>query len=422
LTGLLNRYAFLEQLGAVIEAAPEGRQMIALMDLNRFKEVNDSFGHQAGDAVLEKLGARLRELMAHRNAFVARLNGDEIVVCADPQAWPGGIASLCDDLRATVQRTFMVNETSFELTATIGIALYPDDAQTPEHLVRCADIAMYAAKRAMVASERYSQSQVRVTPHSLALKSDFARAIRDGSLSLAWQPKVRLSDGALVGFEALSRWTHPVEGPISPGVFVPLAETTELVHPFTRQVIRGALQQLDAWQQAGCLASISVNISANNLLRVDFVDEVRTLLAEFGTPAGRLEFEVTESALMHEPEAALARLCELRDLGVVLSIDDFGTGYSSLGYLKRLPVKVLKIDRAFIASLQTEDADRRIVEWSIQLAHSFGMEVVAEGVETQEVAALLKAMGCDIAQGYYFGRPATAEVVAARWLTAAYVG
>jgi EAL domain-containing protein (putative c-di-GMP-specific phosphodiesterase class I) len=232
----------------------------------------------------------------------------------------------------------------------------------------------------------------------------------------AYQPKVKLSDGALVGFEALARWTHPTEGPILPGVFVPLAETTELIYPFTLQVLRAAIEQLKSWLVHGHSVSVSVNISSNNLLDPDFVGQVSALLLEFGISPTQLELEVTESALMRDSDTALKRLFQLRDIGVKLSIDDFGTGYSSLAYLKTLPVHILKIDQSFIASLMTEEADRRIVESSIALAHSFDMQVVAEGVETSDVADLLVAMGCDIAQGYYYDRPAGAEEIAGRWL------
>jgi diguanylate cyclase (GGDEF)-like protein/PAS domain S-box-containing protein len=416
LTGLLNRYAFLDHLAGRVNDNPDASFIVVLMDLNRFKEINDSLGHHAGDKVLEILGVRLSRLLDDRSGCIGRLGGDEIAVCADPTEWDGGTAELCQALHAAVQKAFALNDADFEVTASVGVAVYPNDANEPDQLLRCADIAMYSAKGARMPVEYYSQQLDCHTPASLALKSDFARAIRNGDLSLAYQPKVKLSDGALVGFEALARWTHPTEGPILPGVFVPLAETTELIYPFTLQVLRAAIEQLKSWLVHGHSVSVSVNISSNNLLDPDFVGQVSALLLEFGISPTQLELEVTESALMRDSDTALKRLFQLRDIGVKLSIDDFGTGYSSLAYLKTLPVHILKIDQSFIASLMTEEADRRIVESSIALAHSFDMQVVAEGVETSDVADLLVAMGCDIAQGYYYDRPAGAEEIAGRWL------
>ncbi|MFM0211124.1 EAL domain-containing protein [Paraburkholderia sediminicola] len=416
LTGLLNRSGFLDHLAGRINDHSDTSFFVAFVDLNRFKDINDSLGHHAGDTVLEILGGRLSRVLENRSGCISRLGGDEIAVCADPTEWAGGVAEFCQELHAAVQQTFTLNDASFEIAASVGIAVYPDDATSPEQLLRCADIAMYSAKRAMIPFQYYSQKLDRYAPQSLTFRSDFARAIRNGDLALAYQPKVRLSDGALVGFEALARWTHPSQGAISPSIFVPLAETTELIYPFTDRVIRMAMQQLMSWSLLGQTASVSVNVSVNNLLHRDFVAQVRALLVEFDVSPEQLELEVTESALMSDPDTALMQLCQLRDIGVRLSIDDFGAGHSSLAYLKRLPVHILKIDRSFIASLMTEEGDRRIVESSIALAHSFNLEVVAEGVETSEVADLLTSMGCDIAQGYFYGRPAGAEEVTAQWL------
>ncbi|WP_165989480.1 EAL domain-containing protein [Caballeronia sp. SBC1] len=416
LTGLLNRYAFLDHLGGRVNDNPDGSFIVALLDLNRFKEINDSLGHHAGDAVLEILGGRLGHLLERRSGCIARLGGDEIAVCADPTEWSGGVEEICRGLHAAIQKSFTLDDAHFEVTASVGVAVYPDDANMPEQLLRCADIAMYSAKRAMIPVRHYSPNLDCNTPQSLALKSDFARAIRDGDVFLAYQPKVRLCDGALVGFEALARWTHLSEGPILPSIFVPLAETTELIYPFTYRVLRTAIGQLKSWSLSGHHVSISVNVSANNLLHPDFVEQVNALLQEFEVSPAQLELEVTESALMRDPDTALKHLCQIRDMGVQLSIDDFGTGHSSLAYLKMLPVQILKIDQSFIASLMTDEADRRIVNSAIKLAHSFNMQVVAEGVETSDVADILLAMGCDIAQGYFYDRPAGADEIAGRWL------
>jgi EAL domain-containing protein (putative c-di-GMP-specific phosphodiesterase class I) len=248
------------------------------------------------------------------------------------------------------------------------------------------------------------------------MKGDFAKAIRDGSLSLVYQPKLRVSDLALVGVEALSRWNHPVKGLVAPGEFLPLAETTELIHPFTDLVLKNAVGQIASWLAAGHAVPVAVNISANNLLDPLFVEKLRALLARTGVPARLLELEVTESAVMRYPDVMHKRLQEIRALGVAMSIDDFGTGYASLAYLKHLPVDTLKIDKLFITNADTDAGDRRIVRCSIQLAHGFGMRVVAEGVETQAVAELLAEEGCDFAQGYHFSRPVSAAAIEAEWL------
>jgi EAL domain-containing protein (putative c-di-GMP-specific phosphodiesterase class I) len=254
------------------------------------------------------------------------------------------------------------------------------------------------------------------TPEMLALQSELGKALREGSLSVAYQPKVRLPRGELVGLEALARWTHPTLGPIPPARFVPLVDNTELIHPFTQHMLRAACEQVVAWKSRGYNVPISVNISANNLLDSGFVDKVQAVLASLALEPGLLELEVTESAVMRHPGTMLKRLREIAALGVRLSIDDFGTGYASLLYLKQLPVHTLKIDRGFVTNLADDAADQRIVRSSIQLAHSFGMTVVAEGVETAGVARELQGYGCDFAQGNYFGHPQTAAEVEARWL------
>ena len=302
------------------------------------------------------------------------------------------------------------------MTASLGAAVDPEDAKTPRDLLRCADIAMYAARRELRSHQRYRTTLDHFTRDSLALQAEFACALREGGLSLVYQPKVSMATGNLVGVEALSRWMHPVKGPVPPATFIPLAETTELIHPFTEFVLREALAQARRWLSAGHTVPVSVNISANNLMDPHFVEMIRGLLALYVVPASQLELEVTESALMRNPDSALRRLEELRALGVGLAIDDFGTGYASLTYLKKLSIDVLKIDKSFTAALATDDGDKRIVRSTIQLAHEFGKKVVAEGVETAEVAAILRQLGCDIAQGYFFAKPLSADLLTQRWL------
>jgi diguanylate cyclase (GGDEF)-like protein len=416
LTGLKNRDGFMRELERAISAAPGDPLTVLLLDLNRFKDINDTLGHAAGDRVLKEIGERLRERFGNSDTCVARLGGDELAILA-----PGAEAAQAPErlgarLQECLGRSTVRGGVELDLTASIGAAVYPQDARSPSELLRCADIAMYAAKEELMAFCRYHEAMDQFTPEMLALQSELGNALRAGSLSVAYQPKVRLADGELVGVEALARWTHPTMGPMAPSRFVPLADGTELVHPFAQYMLRAACDQVIAWKRRGYRVPISVNISANNLLDRGFVDKVRTLLDSLALEPALLELEVTESAVMRHPDTMLKRLGEIRALGVRLSIDDFGTGYASLAYMKRLPVHTLKIDRSFVTNLTEDAADQRIVRSSIQLAHSFGMTVVAEGVETAGAARELHAYGCEFAQGYYFGYPQTAAEIEAHWL------
>jgi len=249
----------------------------------------------------------------------------------------------------------------------------------------------------------------------LELRADFIKALRSEGLSLDYQAKVRLSDGALIGVEALARWIHPSKGNIPPLTFIPLAENSELIHDFTHFVLEAALLQAKAWERTGNPLPVAVNLSVNNLLDHRFVERLDALIKRIDLSPSLLEIEVTESAVMRHPELTLKTLHAIRDMGLRLAIDDFGTGYASLSYLKQLPVHCLKIDRAFIDNLDGDDANRRIVKSSIQLAHEFNLDVVAEGVEDAAAAALLRDYGCDYAQGYFFARPVSAAALAERW-------
>jgi diguanylate cyclase (GGDEF)-like protein len=416
LTGLKNRDGFMRELEQAISAAPAEALAVLLLDLNRFKEINDTLGHAAGDSVLKGIGERLRERFGGSGMCIARLGGDELAVLARSGEGALALDSLGSRLQDCLGRTTLPGGVELDLSASIGAAIYPQDARTPSELLRCADIAMYAAKEQLSAFRHYHEAMDQFTPEMLALQSELGKALREGAISVAYQPKVRLADGELIGLEALARWTHPTMGPITPAQFVPLADSTELVHPFAQYMLRAACKQIVAWQFRGYRVPISVNISANNLLDGAFVEHLRAILSSLDVKPALLELEVTESAVMRHPDTMLRRLREIRALGVRLSIDDFGTGYASLAYMKQLPVHTLKIDRSFVTNLTEDVGDQRIVRSSIQLAHSFGMTVVAEGVETREAARELYAYGCEFAQGYYFGYPQSAADIEAHWL------
>ena len=406
LTGLLNRDAFMRLLAQAITKNPRQAFAVVLLDLNRFKDINDTLGHAVGDSVLAQVGKRLSDFIDGAG-FVARLGGDELVIFT-PYVLEE-VETLCARMQACLGRTVLTDGVELDLTASMGAALYPQDAQTPTELLRCADIAMYSAKGDLRPYARYSKLTDSFTPEMLALKSEFAKALREGGLRVVYQPKVRLSDGGLTGLEALSRWTHPTLGPVSPAKYIHLVESTELIHPLTQFVLKSAVEQIARWRELGHNVPVAVNISANNLLDHAFVDKLGETLQAAAVPAYLLELEITEGAVMRHPETIVRRLHAIRELGVRLAIDDFGTGYASLSYLKRLPVSTLKIDKTFIVNLDSDEADQRIVRSSIQLAHGFGMTVVAEGVESEAVAALLRQYGCDQAQGFHFARPQTAE-------------
>jgi diguanylate cyclase (GGDEF)-like protein len=419
LTGLKNRAGFMSELEQAIAGTPGEPLAVLLLDLNRFKEINDTLGHAAGDSVLKEIGQRLRQRFGSSNMCIARLGGDELAVLAPGAERARTLDSLGGRLQECLGRATLPGGVELDLTASIGAAVYPQDARTPSELLRCADIAMYAAKEQLSAFCHYHEAMDQFTPEMLALQSELGKALREGSLSVAYQPKVRLADGGLVGLEALARWNHPTMGPIAPSQFVPLADSTELVHRFAQYMLRAACGQILEWQRRGHRVPVSVNISANNLLDRGFVDQVRSVLGSLDVEPALLELEVTESAVMRHPDTMLRRLGEIRALGVRLSIDDFGTGYASLAYMKQLPVHTLKIDRSFVTNLTEDLADQRIVRSSIQLAHSFGMTVVAEGVETAGAARELHAYGCEFAQGYYFGYPQPAADIEAQWLESA---
>ncbi len=417
LTGLLNREGFMQLLEEAIAGCGQESIAVVLLDLNRFKDINDTLGHAAGDQVLEDVGRRLEALLRDEDIHVARLGGDELALIVKEAADNGSLELTCARVQSALGHTIRVRSVEINLAASMGAALYPQDASTASELLRCADIAMYEAKHELRPYSRYSQAMDNFTPDMLALQSEFANALHSGQVTVEYQPKIRLADGALMGLEALARWFHPTRGSVPPAQFIYLVEGTELIHPFTLHILDVVTRQMAQWIAAGRSITVSVNISANNLLDNSFIDRLSEVLSSSGVPAPLLELEITESAVIRHPETILRRLQQIRDLGVTLSIDDFGTGYTSLSYLKQLPVQQLKIDKTFIMNLTSDSADQRIVRSAIQLAHGFGMTVVAEGVESQAVASQLLEYGCDYAQGFHLGRPQGAASIEANWLT-----
>jgi diguanylate cyclase (GGDEF)-like protein len=415
LTGLPNRLAwhqwFETRSGAADATARVG---LLLLDLDRFKEVNDTLGHHVGDRLLCEVAHRLQAAVAGYSALLCRLGGDEFAIAladvGEEEAKAAG-----QELLASLRRPFLVEEMPLEIGASMGIALYPRDGMDSHGLLRSADVAMYAAKRASAGLTVYDPQLDTHTPDRLAMIVDLGPAIREGQLCMHFQPKFSFHSANVVGFEALVRWQHPRLGLLYPESFLPLAEMSEAIHGLTHRVISLALAQQREWKMRGRHYSVAVNLSARNLIDDRCVDGIEQLLREYGASPGDLELEITETALMHDPEGARVLLDRIAALGVILSIDDFGTGYSSLGYLRRLPIQTLKIDRAFVTDMARNEQDAVIVRSTIALAHNLNLRVVAEGVEDARTQALLREMGCDQAQGNYFSKPLPwAEVEA--WL------
>ena len=418
LTGLPNRKLLLSKVTAAIsDARPADEQVcLFLLDLDRFKDVNDTLGHHVGDELLTHVADRLGAVLRPGDT-VARLGGDEFGVLVPVIRDRTMAREVAERIRAALAQPFVLNDVSIDLEASIGIALYPAHATQANELMQRADVAMYQAKETRSGIETYDPER---DPHStqrLSLFGQLRRAIEDGELVLHYQPKVDIETGHVAGVEALVRWQHPERGMLAPDTFVPLAEQTGLMKSLTANVLEQALRQTAAWCDAGLTIRMAVNVSARDLHDDTFCNRVRDALTATGVPASFLELELTERVVMADPERALENLTALSRLGVRLSLDDFGTGYSSLAYLRRLPVTEIKIDKSFVLRMDVDDEDATIVRSTIDLAHGLGLRVLAEGVETAETWQRLSELGCDAAQGYFLSRPHPADVVT-DWLVA----
>jgi diguanylate cyclase (GGDEF)-like protein len=409
LTGLPNRTYFTAHLADALDAGRRRGQPVAVMllDLDRFKEVNDTLGHHFGDELLQHVAARVTEVLREDDT-VARLAGDEFAVLL-PDTDAAAAADIADRILRRLHRSFALREVTVDVEASIGVAIGPLHGDTVEALMRCADVAMYTAKDAKNGAVMYEPATASQQPNRLLLLGDLRRALESpGELALHYQPKVSLPYGELCGVEALVRWMHPTRGMVSPADFIPVAENTGLVNLLTTHVLRQAIAQSAAWLTAGLRVPVAVNLSARCLVDPTLLERVEELLDEHGLPPELLRLEVTESAVMANPALAQQTLAGLSALGVRLSIDDYGTGYSSMAYLKRLPVDELKVDRSFVSHMtDPHNDDAILVRSAIDLGHNLGLTVVAEGVESPDHVAALRELGCDVAQGYHFARPMT---------------
>jgi diguanylate cyclase (GGDEF)-like protein/PAS domain S-box-containing protein len=416
LTGLANRTLFRDRIDQAVKARrrTDAHAAVMVMDLDGFKEINDSLGHAAGDEVLVELGRRLQSAVRSSDT-VARLGGDEFGLLLPNASGPEDVVQTVRRMQAAIEDPIVHQGMTLSLEASIGIALYPDDGPDVEMLLRRADAAMYHAKAEKSGSAFYDSSRIRPDAARLTLMGELRHALDHRELVLYYQPKATLTDGEVHAVEALLRWNHPVRGLVAPGDFIPTAQETGLINPLTRYVIDEALRQCRAWQDDGLRLAIAVNLSARNLLDDELPAVVAGLLERHNVQPQLLELEITESAMLADPMRTKMILEQLSAMGIRLSIDDFGIGHSSLGYLKRLPVSEVKIDRSFVMNMERDEDDATIVRSTIDLAHNFGFDVVAEGVESKLVWDRLKDLGCTTAQGYHLSRPVPAPELRA-WL------
>jgi len=406
LTGLPNRILFRDRVEQATARCRRNGGVLAVMliDLDGFKEVNDTLGHHTGDILLQEVGRRLDRYLRAVDT-VSRLGGDEFAVFLPDL---GGLETARDTARrllVALQEPFHLEGISLSVQASVGIAGFPEHGLDTDTLLQRADTAMYQAKRLKTGVEVYTQGRDRASRRRLALSGELKGAVDDNQLLMHYQPKARLSDGVVSSVEALVRWNHPWYGMVPPSEFIPLAERTGVMRPLTINVLDMALAQVRVWSRLGVELSCAVNISTQNFHDLRLPEEIEQLLVRHGVPSRLLEIEITESMLIADPLRAMHIMGRLSDMGIRLVIDDFGTGYSSLAYLKRLPVSGIKIDKSFVQQLTTDENDAAIVRSTIDLARNLGMEVVAEGVESAEAWDRLRSLGCDYAQGYFLSPP-----------------
>jgi diguanylate cyclase (GGDEF)-like protein len=414
LTGLPNRVQFRDAVLAAVQADERASLAVIMLDLDRFKHVNDVLGYASGDRLLQGVAERLRSVVREGDT-IARLSGDEFALLL-----PGADASLAQDVAARItaafERPLQLDDHTIDLSAGLGIALWPAHGPDGDTLLSRAEVAMYAAKRRTAGAQVYDVSLDNASAQNLSLLSELRQAVDGGQLRLFLQPKINVASGALSGAEALVRWQHPTRGLVPPMAFIPFAEQTGFIRQLTLWMFAEVARRQSALAAMG-VARVAINLSTRDLLDTELPDKLDALLARHGATASRLCLEITESAIMDDPERAEATLQRLAERGFKLSIDDFGTGYSSLAYLKRLPVHELKIDKSFVMAMERDASDAKIVRSTVDLAHALGLSVVAEGVENASILAQLQTLGCDDAQGFHFAKPLAFDAFGA-WVAA----
>ncbi|MDE3076575.1 MAG: EAL domain-containing protein, partial [Chloroflexota bacterium] len=406
LTGLPNRMLLHDRVAQAIAAAKRENMLAAVIfiDLDGFKEINDTFGHHQGDALLCQVGPRLRGVMRESDT-IARLGGDEFAVVLAGINDVDEATTIAGRMLKGMEAPFSVGDAQVEVTGSIGIAVCPQHGEDVTALLQHADAAMYVAKRQKNSYAVFAGQKDNTSTNRLVLAAELRRAIELDGLRLLFQPKVSLATGNLIGVEALARWPHPTRGMVLPDEFIPAAETTGLIRALSQWVIRAALCQLRGWRDKGIDLTAAVNLSMRDLRDPHLSDHIMSLLDTFRVDPTWLSIEITETMIMADPKQTLEVVRRLHDMGLAFCIDDFGTGYSSLSYLRDLPADEIKIDKSFVLGMLTDESDAAIVRSVIDLAHNLGRVTVAEGVESREVWETLSRLGCDVAQGYYVGRP-----------------
>ncbi len=417
LTGLPNRRLLADRMRRAIGQAHDeaGRVGLVLLDVDRFKDINDTLGHDRGDELLEQVAERLHDAV-REDDLVARLGGDEFAILLPRLASVQDAERVAEKVHSVFAPPFRLGEMTLHVQTSVGVACLPDHAADASSLMRTADVAMYTAKQHRTGVSVYSSANDDTSQARLVLLGDLHRALQEGfgpapELQMHYQPKVDLVTGRTVGLEALIRWQHPARGMLAPGLFVPLAEQSGLIHELTGYALRQCITQLSAWHTEGRTTPVAVNLSAHDVTSERVADVIESLLSDLEVPAELLEVEITETALVADPSRIVPVLARLARLGVRVAIDDFGIGNTSISQLRNLPVDQLKIDQLFIRDLDEVDREgpEVIVQAMVDLAHSFGLEVVAEGVEDERTALVLRRLGVDQAQGYYFARPMPAD-------------
>jgi diguanylate cyclase (GGDEF)-like protein len=406
LTGLANRGALTDHVAAAIAESHTGTNFaVILIDLDRFKEINDTLGHHYGDELLCETGRRL-EACVGPGGVVARLGGDEFVVLVkDTTDDPEVLLALAERLLECVRAPLNMDEIAISVGSSIGIARFPQDGRDMNELMRRADVAMYAAKESLSGCKLYAADLDHHSVRRLSLLGDVTRALSADELVVHFQPIISADDFSIHGAEGLVRWQHPEHGLLAPGAFIDSVEATPMIHPLTLVVLERSIEQCAQWRRAGRDLYVAVNLSVRNLHNPGLPDEIAALLTTYGLEPSALKLEITESMIMADPDLVTKTIEKLNWLGVRLSVDDFGTGFSSLGYLKNLPIEELKIDRSFISQMLSNESDLIIVRSTINLGHDLGLRVVAEGVEDAATLSQLSGLGCDLIQGFHVSKP-----------------
>jgi len=407
LTGLPNRTQFTSHIQELIAAKDATKTAVLMMDIDRFKDINDTVGHEVGDLLLKEVAKRLQTFTSEQ-IFCASIGGDEfgIVIQDFGETRP---ELLAEDIASIFERPFNIDQLNLDMDASIGIAVYPYDAETVAGLVQCADIALYSCKGKHYSYAVYKPELNKHSVQRLSLMSELREALAEGQLQLYYQPKLSIAENKITTVECLIRWIHPTHGFINPDDFIPLAEQTGAIRDVTSWGLNVALRQQKKWRQAGHNIGVAVNISALDLVDMKLPAYVSELMSKYGTQANMLTLEVTESAIMSDPENAIKALSTLQRMGIILSIDDFGTGYSSMAQLKKMPVDELKIDKAFVLDVAKNTDDQIMVKTMVSLAQNLSLTTVAEGVEDKASLEFLASIGCTKAQGYYLSKPIPAD-------------